>query len=52
MNSLKDELFSEHRVLSLSGVSLRHLHTVQRDVAVGVGEMFDGKFVGFLHIQD
>lgn len=52
MNSLKDELFSEHRVLSLPRVSPRHLHTIQRDVAVGVGEVFDGKFVGFLHIQD
>lgn len=52
INSLKDELFSEHRVLSLPRVSPRHLHTVQRNVAVGVGEVFDGKFVGFLHIQD
>lgn len=51
-HSLEDELLGKDRVLALSGMSPGHLHAVQRDDAVGVGEVFDGKFVSFFHIQD
>ena len=51
MDSLEDELLGEDGVLALSGVGLGHLDAVQVDVAVGVGEVFDGEFVGLFHIQ-
>lgn len=51
-NSLKDKLLRPHGVLAFSGVGLGHLHTVQVDVAIGIGEMFGRELVGLFHIQD
>lgn len=48
---LKDKLFSEDGILSLSGMRLSHLHAVQVDVTVGVGEVLHRQLVGLLHIQ-
>lgn len=50
-DSLKDELLSEDRILSLSRVRLSHLDTVQVDVTVRVGEILHWQLVGLLHIQ-
>lgn len=48
---LKVELLSEDGILPLPRVRLSHLHTVQVDVTVRVGEVLHRQLVGLLHIQ-
>lgn len=49
-DSLKDEFFSEDRILPFPWVRFGNLDTVKVDVTEGVGEMFHGQLVGLLHI--
>lgn len=51
INSLKNELLSEDRVLPLPRVRLSHLDAVKVDVTVGVCEILHRQLVGLLNIQ-